>query len=48
MKYLEKHQIIQNEIGQIPELKEFQFETWTDERDGSSWIFRRTLLQNSD
>lgn len=41
MKYLEKHQIIQNEIGQIPELKEFQFETWTDERDGSSWIFKK-------
>lgn len=41
MKYLEKHQIIQNEIGQIPELKEFQFETWTDERNGSSWIFKK-------
>ena len=41
MKYLEKNQIIQNEIGQIPELKEFQFETWTDERDGSSWIFKK-------
>ena len=41
MEYSVKTKYIKEEIAELPELKEFKFETWPDEIDGNTWLFKR-------